>query len=120
MHVFVYIPEVRVMKVACLLQRACNLIQFVNLVLFGHCNVGIRPPPSSEQVESEWICSVVPPVACEVWTGAALPLPSSPISVSEVSSSDLHSPSISVANDACVRLKLCTRRRVEYSSDGVH
>ena len=132
MHVLECIREVRVLKVTGMLHRACNLISFVNLVLFGHCNTGIRPPPSSEQVESGWICSVVPPVTCEVWTGAALqwicsvvppvtcevwtgaalqcvcsfvppvtcevwtgtalPLPSSPISVTEVSSNDLHSP----------------------------
>jgi hypothetical protein len=49
LHVFVCISEVRVMKVTCLIQRTCNLISFVNLVLFWHCNVGIRSPPSSVQ-----------------------------------------------------------------------
>jgi hypothetical protein len=76
-------------------------LQF-DIVLFCYCDIGIRPPPSSEQVESEWICSSVPPVACVVWTGTALPLPLRRISVSEVSLKDVHSPLISVANDAFV------------------
>ena len=70
-HVFVCISEARVMKLTRLLHRTCNLISYANLVLFWHCNVGIRSPPSSVQ----WICSIAPSVACVLWTAAALPLP---------------------------------------------